>query len=94
MDILLKVAKQSEYVLNDPEPQVFLVDIQEGIQLFELRMFASEMSHRMPLRSEIQQLIIKEYRQHDLVLPFPPLQTNLESCGRKTGRRTYTVGTI
>lgn len=94
MDILLKVAKECEYVLNDPEPQVFLVDIQEGIQLFEVRLFASEMSHRMPLRSEIQQLIIKEYCKHGLTLPFPPLQTNLESLGRKTGRRTYTIGTI
>lgn len=94
MDILLKVAKECDYVLNDPEPQVFLVDIQEGIQLFEVRLFASEMSHRMPLRSEIQQLIIKEYCKHGLTLPFPPLQTNLESLGRKTGRRSYTIGTI
>jgi len=27
-------------------------------------------------------------------LPFPPLQTNLEALGRKSGRRNYTIGTI
>lgn len=94
INILKKVAKECEYVLDEPEPQVYLVDIQEGIQLYELRVFASEMSHRMPLRSGIQQLIIQEYRKHALELPFPPLQTNLESFGRKNGRRIYTIGTI
>lgn len=94
IDILKRVAHQCEHVLDDPEPQAFLVDIQEGIQLYELRVFASEMSFRMPIRSDIQQLIIAEYRKHNLKLPFPPLQTNLEALGRKSSRRTYTVGTI
>lgn len=94
INILKKVARECEYVLDEPEPQVYLVDIQEGIQLYELRVFASEMSHRMPLRSGIQQLIIQEYRKHALELPFPPLQTNLESFGRKNGRRIYTIGTM
>lgn len=94
IEILKQAAKDCEYVLNDPEPQVFLVDIQEGIQLYELRVFAAEMAHRMPLRSEIQQLIISEYHKHNLTLPFPPLQTNLEALGRKRGRRSYTMGTI
>lgn len=94
INILKDVAKKCEHVLDDPEPQAFLVDIQEGIQLYELRVFASEMSYRMPIRSDIQQLIIAEYRKHDLKLPFPPLQTNLEAMGRKSSRRTYTVGTI
>ena len=94
IEILKEAAIDCSYVLNDPEPQVFLVDIQEGIQLFELRVFAAEMGHRMPLRSEIHQLILSEYRKRDLELPFPPLQTNLEAIGRKSGRRTYNVGTL
>ncbi|KES14381.1 Small-conductance mechanosensitive channel [Gilliamella apicola SCGC AB-598-I20] len=81
-------------MLNDPEPQVFLVDIQEGIQLFELRVFAAEMGHRMLLRSAIHKLILEAYRKHHLTLPFPPLQTNLEALGRKSGRRSYTIGTL
>ncbi|WP_141674421.1 mechanosensitive ion channel domain-containing protein, partial [Gilliamella sp. wkB108] len=94
ISLLQQAALECEYVLKDPEPQVFLVDIQEGIQLFELRVFAAEMGHRMLLRSGIQKLIIEAYRQHNLQLPFPPLQTNLEALGRKSGRRTYTTGSI
>ena len=92
--LLQQASQECEYVLSDPEPQVFLVDIQEGIQLFELRLFAAEMGHRMKLRSAIHKLILDAYRQHDLTLPFPPLQTNLEALGRKSGRRSYTIGTI
>lgn len=92
--ILKQAANDCEYVLDDPEPQIFLVDIQEGIQLFELRVFAAEMSHRMPLRSQIHQLIVQYYHQHNLVLPFPPLQTNLDAIGRKNERRNYTAGSL
>ncbi|MCX8600949.1 MULTISPECIES: miniconductance mechanosensitive channel MscM [unclassified Gilliamella] len=92
--LLQQASDECEYVLKDPEPQVFLVDIQEGIQLFELRVFAAEMGHRMQLRSAIHKLILEAYRRHHLTLPFPPLQTNLEALGRKSGRRSYTVGTI
>ncbi|MCX8711494.1 miniconductance mechanosensitive channel MscM [Gilliamella sp. B2969] len=94
INLLQQACIECEYVLNDPEPQVFLVDIQEGIQLFELRVFAAEMGHRMLLRTAIHKLILEAYRQHDLKLPFPPLQTNLEALGRKSGRRSYTVGTL
>ncbi|OCG07720.1 hypothetical protein A9G13_05770 [Gilliamella sp. wkB178] len=94
ISLLQQASAECEYVLNEPEPQVFLVDIQEGIQLFELRVFAAEMGHRMLLRSEIQKLIIEAYRKHGLQLPFPPLQTNLEALGRKSGRRSYTAGSI
>lgn len=94
IELLQKASDKCEYVLKDPEPQVFLVDIQEGIQLFELRVFAAEMGHRMVLRSAIHKLILEAYRENGLTLPFPPLQTNLEALGRKSGRRSYTVGTI
>ena len=94
MKLLQQACEECEFVLNDPEPQVFLVDIQEGIQLFELRVFAAEMGHRMKLRSAIHKLILDAYRRHNLTLPFPPLQTNLEALGRKSGRRSYSIGTV
>ena len=94
LDILKQAAWDCDNVLNEPEPQAFLVDIQEGIQLFELRIFCNDMSHRLPARSQIQQLIIDAYRHHNLELPFPPFHANLEAVGRKNGRRFYTTGSM
>lgn len=80
--ILKEAAENSFYVMDNPQPDAFLVDIQQGIQLFELRVFAAEMGHRMPLRHEIHQLILNGYHKHGLVLPFPPLQMRSDVLGR------------
>lgn len=83
-DILKEAADKCSLVMDTPQPDAFLVDIQQGIQLFELRVFAAEMGHRMPLRHELHQLIIAGYRVHHLELPFPPFQVRANSISRST----------
>jgi potassium efflux system protein len=83
-DVLLTAAKRCQYVLETPPPEAYLVDLQQGIQLFELRIHAAEMGHRMPLRHELHQLILRGYQEHGLEMPFPPFQVRMETIGRKT----------
>lgn len=98
IDILKKAAEKCSYVMENPQPDAFLVDIQQGIQIFELRVFTAEMGHRMPVRNELHQLIIKAYKEHNLVLPFPPLQIKGNAISRKTfgeiSNRHYHVGEL
>ncbi|MFS2224298.1 miniconductance mechanosensitive channel MscM [Pantoea sp. B65] len=82
--ILLQASERCTYVLDTPQPEVFLVDLQQGIQLFELRIHAAEMGHRMPLRHELHQLILHGFREHGIEMPFPPFQVRMETLGRKT----------
>ena len=82
-NILKQAAARCSYVLEMPAPEVFLVDLQQGIQLFELRIHAAEMGHRMPLRHELHQLILKGFEQHGLEMPFPPFQVRMETTGTK-----------
>lgn len=85
--ILYTAAERCTLVIDNPPPEVFLVDLQQGIQIFELRIYAAEMGHRMPLRHEIHQLILAGFREHGIDMPFPPFQMRLETLdGRKTGR--------
>ena len=85
--ILYTAAERCTLVLDNPAPEVFLVDLQQGIQIFELRIYAAEMGHRMPLRHEIHQLILAGFREHGIDMPFPPFQMRLESMdGRKMGK--------
>lgn len=81
-NLLLSAARRCSLVLDNPEPEVYLVDIQQGIQLFEMRMHAGEMAHRMPLRHEIHQLILAAFREHGITLPFPPFQVRMETMTR------------
>ncbi|CAJ0990755.1 miniconductance mechanosensitive channel MscM [Pantoea sp. Nvir] len=76
--VLKQACERCSYVLDVPVPDVFLVDLQQGIQLFELRIHAAEMGHRMPLRHELHQLILRGFAEHGIEMPFPPFQVRME----------------
>ncbi|NHB86900.1 miniconductance mechanosensitive channel MscM [Photorhabdus tasmaniensis] len=80
--ILLTAAKRCSMILDNPAPEVYLVDLQHGIQIFELRIYAAEMGHRMPVRHEIHQLILQEFHKQGITLPFPPFQANIDVIGQ------------
>lgn len=83
--LLKEAAAHCTYVLNTPMPDVFLVDLQQGIQLFELRVYAAEMGHRMPLRHELHQLILHGFEKNNIEMPFPPFQIRIENIEQKAG---------
>lgn len=87
--ILRTAALRCSLVLDNPAPEIFLVDLQQGIQMFELRIYAAEIGHRMPLRHAIHQLILAGFRQHGIDIPFPPFQMRLESLD---GKRLTSAG--
>ena len=91
--ILVTASERCSLVLDNPAPEAFLVDLQQGIQLFELRIYAAEMGHRMPLRHELHQLILAGFREHGIEMPFPPFQMRLESLnGKQTGKTLSSAG--
>ncbi|AKC60253.1 miniconductance mechanosensitive channel MscM [Blochmannia endosymbiont of Camponotus (Colobopsis) obliquus] len=73
-NILLKTIKNCSLVLNIPAPEVYLIDLQQGLPLFEIRLYTSKIKYRMPLKHQIHTLILKAYKTHGLILPFPPFQ--------------------
>ncbi|MDC9587955.1 miniconductance mechanosensitive channel MscM [Xenorhabdus sp. XENO-10] len=82
-DILTTAAKSSPLILDNPMPEVYLVDLQQGIQIYELRAYAAEMGHRMPARHEVHQHILQEFRKHNITLPFPPFQARVDIFGQE-----------
>ncbi|MBX4180813.1 miniconductance mechanosensitive channel MscM [Sodalis sp. CWE] len=76
--ILVQAAQKCPLVLEFPPPEVFLVDLQKGLPLFELRMHAAEIGHRMPLRHQVHMLILESYHNNGMELPFPPFQLREE----------------
>lgn len=86
--ILYNAAENCSLVINNPTPEVYLVDLQHGIQIFELRIYAAEMSHRMPLRHEIHKLILTGYHEHGITLPYPPFQVRNETLATSNNNLT------
>ncbi len=72
---------------------VTIRDLTGSVTIFELRIYAAEMGHRMPLRHEIHQLILAGFHAHGIDMPFPPFQMRLESLnGKQTGRTLTSAG--
>ncbi|MFP3014205.1 MAG: miniconductance mechanosensitive channel MscM [Arsenophonus sp.] len=76
--ILLNASEKTQMILTNPIPEVYLVDLQQGIQLFELRIYVSEIGHRMPARHEVHQNILVAFAQHGITLPFPPFHARID----------------
>lgn len=79
---LLDAAARCQYVLKTPPAEAFLVELQQGIQLFELRLFAADIGHRMPLRHELHQLILDNFAKYNIELPYPPVQIRMEQLNK------------
>lgn len=98
--LLRKAAHDCALVLKEPQPETYLVDLQQGIQLFELRIYAAEMGHRMPIRHEVHRLILQSFHQHGIELPFPPFQARVEAVARNgqttllSSSRRFTPGSV
>ena len=83
--ILIAAAHRCSLVIDTPAPEAFRRPA-AGIQIFELRIFAAEMGHRMPLRHEMHQLILAGFREHGIDMPFPPFQMRLENIDGRQSR--------
>ncbi|VFP82089.1 Miniconductance mechanosensitive channel MscM [Candidatus Erwinia haradaeae] len=73
-EVLLQAAKGCRYVLENPCPEAFLVDLHKGVQLFELRIYAAEMNHRMLLRHDIHRRILLGLQEIGVEIPIPIFQ--------------------
>ncbi|BGI50857.1 MAG: miniconductance mechanosensitive channel MscM [Arsenophonus endosymbiont of Ceratovacuna japonica] len=76
--ILINSAKKTSKILTNPAPEVYLVDLQQGMQIFELRIYAAEMGHRMPACHEVHQNILTSFMKYGIKLPFPTFQAQID----------------
>lgn len=72
-DILVSSATSCSLVLKSPSPEVFLVELKQGILIFELRLYALEISHRMLLKHQVHSIILKKYKENNIELPCIPI---------------------
>ncbi|WP_320411735.1 hypothetical protein [Candidatus Blochmanniella camponoti] len=70
--VLLQIAKNSSFSLNTPPPEVYLVDLQQGLPMFEIRIHISDIKLRMPLCHQMHMLIIEYYQNNGIKLPCIP----------------------
>ncbi len=76
--LLLEVARNHPKVLKDPEPNAFFMAFGASTLDFELRVFVSAMSDRLPVTHELNQAIDARFKEHGIEIAFPQLDVHLK----------------
>ena len=76
--LLMKVAVESEIVLNEPEPRALFVGFGDSSLNFELRVFISGVN-TMATRHQLHMAIDREFRKAGVTISFPQRDVHFDS---------------
>jgi potassium efflux system protein len=76
---LLRVAKENERVLEDPEPRVFFMSFGNSALTFELRVFVACVEDLFPARHELHMAIDAAFREARIEIAFPQQDVHVRS---------------
>ena len=79
--LLVKIAKSSKYVLNDPSPTALFLEYGDFALIFELR-FWSLVSNRLDAIDDVNTRIWYEFKKNKIEIPFPITEVHLKKKKR------------
>lgn len=83
LDVVLKalkeVADENKSVMEDPEPEVHLIEFGESSWNMQLRAWIPDVKHYPKVRNELNQSIIRTFRKYDVQIPFPQRDLHMRS---------------
>jgi len=77
--VMLDTVMSMPLVLADPEPCVLIVGFGECALNFSIRVFVSEVIHRMPVTHEVYRRLEIALRAHKIEIPFPQHDIHIRS---------------
>lgn len=83
--LMSDTVKSTPLVLAEPEPSVLFVGFGENSLNFSIRIFVSELSHRMQATHNIHLRLEKAFREHRINIPFPQREVHIRSAGADCG---------
>jgi len=78
MKVALEAIKKSKYILKDPEPQILLKEFGDSSINLEIRAWCRPKDYVF-LRSDIINLIDKEFKKNGIEIPFPQVDVHLKN---------------
>lgn len=64
-------------VLEEPSPSVFLIEITDSALIYEVRVFVSEMSRRLPMTDALHSLLLARLRRHGIEIPHQKIDIDM-----------------
>src|SRR5690606_948506 len=78
---LLDVARAHPKVLSEPQPEAFFLSLGPGSLEFELHAYIDHPIHRNVVRHELNEAIVRTFRERGLELAHPSHDLHLRSAG-------------
>ncbi len=75
--LLLRAARLTDGVLDDPAPSVFFTAMGDNSLNFELRVFTASLGDRTPVQHNLRLAINRLFRKNGISIPFPQLDVHL-----------------
>ncbi|PJG59059.1 miniconductance mechanosensitive channel MscM [Aeromonas cavernicola] len=75
--ILEDSVKASSLVLENPIPEVFLIEFTDSALIYEIRLYVNNMDHRMPITHEVHSLVLEKLRLKGLTLPHQQIDIRM-----------------
>jgi potassium efflux system protein len=79
--LLLKAAKASPLVLENPGPQAVFLGFGDNSLNFELRVFINGINDWIPMLHKLNQTVDREFRKADVTISFPQRDVHLDQIG-------------
>lgn len=83
--VMLDTVRNLPLVRSDPEPRVWFVGFGESSLDFDVLVFASELSDRLPLTHAVHVALEKALRDNGIEIPFPQRDLHLRSVSPDAG---------
>lgn len=85
LNAMKEVADENDTVLDDPEAEVHLVEFGDSAWNMQLRAWIGDVKYYPRLRNELNQAIVRKFREYDIQIPFPQRDLHLRSTVPLTG---------
>lgn len=83
LDTVLKaleeVAENNKSVMQNPDPEVHLIEFSESSWNMELRVWIPDVKHYPRIRNELNQSIVRTFQKYDVEIPFPQRDLHMRS---------------
>lgn len=79
LEALGEVADENPNVLRNPEPKVHLVEFGDSAWNMQLRAWIADVKYYPEVRNELNQAIVRKFRDRGIQIPFPQRDLHLRS---------------
>ncbi len=79
MEILKRVAREHPQTLPDPPVEILFMGFGDSSLDFEIRLWIGEALQKLIVRSDVLKAVDREFRIHDIEIPFPQRDLHLRS---------------